>query len=101
MKNVKGGIEVSGMNMRQIVIDGDVLGGFGHETKKKFFQEFLEGISYQNSELFPEIAKQTIPIQSNEPDAATKIKQLKELFDQELITEEEFNSKKSELLKEM
>ena len=40
-------------------------------------------------------------VQTNEPDIVTKIKQLNEFKEKGLISEEDFNRKKEEILKEM
>ena len=55
----------------------------------------------QGDSLITSVDKVPVVDQKKESDSVVKLKQLKDLFDQGVLTEEEFNTKKQELLNKL
>ena len=98
------------LNLHEIIINGNLLGGIDiatvNDSTKKLLQQFFDGISLNNEQYITKrsanISNQPqVVVQTNEPDIVTKIKQLNEFKEKGLISEEDFNSKKTELLDKM
>ena len=110
LENLKGKIQIAGWLSHEIIINGNLLGGMDiatvDDSTKKLLQQFFDGISLNNEQYITKrlanISNQPqVVVQTNEPDIVTKIKQLNEFKEKGLISEEDFNSKKEEILKEM
>lgn len=91
----------------EIFVNGNRLGGFDIDKKKNatILNAFLTPLATNNDELITDKEKSTQGVtaskQPEKPDVATRIKQLKELLDQGIINENEFNDKKGALLAQL
>ena len=110
LENLKGKIQIAGWLSHEIIINGNLLGGIDiatvDDSTKKLLQQFFDGISLNNEQYITKrsanISNQPqVVVQTNEPDIATKIKQIKDLLDQGILSEDEFNTKKQDLLDKM
>jgi len=95
-----------------LTVNGEEIGSMGWGGKNKnFIVEMLRQITMNHSLLFPGQEKESEPqaapsvqepiVVKSETDIPSQIKQLKELLDQDILTEDEFNTKKQDLLDKM
>jgi hypothetical protein len=92
--DVKTGITGAVVNL---LFNGTSIGAFSPEnkTEARLVRDYLAAVpNYISEKPSPEKA-----VVAAEPDALTKIERLKALYDQGVVSEEEFESKKKELLK--
>jgi hypothetical protein len=92
------------MDMVSIFVNGDLIGAFDAEEEKIsawHLKEYFSGLTLQGDSLITSVDKVPVVDQKKESDSVVKLKQLKDLFDQGVLTEEEFNTKKQELLNKL
>ena len=82
------------------------IGLTGPKQNREIVTSFMSGILSNKQTLLDKVEstqtqEQPVIVQSSEPDIATKIKQIKDLLDQGVLTEDEFNTKKQDLLDKM
>lgn len=90
----------------ELYINGQLLGAFNVYSKKtgRLVNDYLSALAFRNQEM---IVDRQQSVQSanvgnhSDTDIATKLNQLKGLLDNGILTEEEFNAKKKELIERM
>jgi len=90
----------------EFTINGQLLGAINVTSKSTggIIHDYLSVLALRNQELITDRGQPARPYDnggSTEPDIPTKIKQLKGMLDDKIITEEEFHAKKQELLEKM
>jgi len=103
LQNIKGKVEVKGWSSHELIFDGNILGGIDLNQRddkkaKRMLEDYFQGISMNRDTFFSSQNKTT---DTNSKDLMSSLKQLKELLDQGIINESEFNQKKAEILSKM
>ena len=90
-----------------IIVDFECsIGLTGPKQNREYVTTFMTGLLQNKQTLLDKVEstqtqEQPVIVQSSQSDIDTKIKQIKDLLDQGVLTEDEFNTKKQELLDKM
>jgi len=104
LRQLKGTVAVKGYVMQEIVIDGMVLGGIdlkgGKKSTKRMLEDYLQSIALNSESWFGAGASSEVVVQQM-IDPIDQIKKLKDMQDAGIITEEEFEAKKTKLMEQI
>jgi len=87
-----------------IIINSNLIGVFNAFQERRsadVLVKYLSGLALRGDSLITSVEQVPAAAQTKEADSITKIKQLKDLLDQGALSEEEFNTEKQKLLKQM